>query len=242
MWLALETSAELASVAVGPPGEPGAQIVVEGHRRHASQLLPAIEQALHEAGVTAGEITGVVVADGPGSFTGLRVAATVAKALAHDRGWPLRAAPSLLAMAFGAWWDAGAPAAGRVRVLSDALRGEVYAAQYRLTAREVTVELAAGVFKPGAMPAGLEAPDLLVRRIPVAVSAILPPLAVPVVEGDQARPAAQSLLRLLAVGGGTVAIADVPDWEPAYGRPAEAQARWEAAHGRPLPDPGSAAR
>ncbi len=240
MWLALETSAELASVALGTPGKPGAEVVVEGPRRHASQLLPALERALVQAGRAPGDITGIVLADGPGSFTGLRVAATVAKALAHDRGLPLRAASSLLVVAYGGWWEAMRPQPARVRSLSDALRGEVYAAQYRIEAETIGIDLPAGVFRPGALPSGLPRPDLLVHALPPALSDTVSVPGAALCDGLRARPRAATLIRLLSVEGGTLPVSDIAGWEPEYGRPAEAQARWEAAHGRPLPDPGRA--
>jgi hypothetical protein len=44
------------------------------------------------------------------------------------------------------------------------------------------------------------------------------------------------LIELAAMEGGIRKVEDALGWEPVYGRPAEAQARWESAHGRPLPD------
>jgi hypothetical protein len=49
-------------------------------------------------------------------------------------------------------------------------------------------------------------------------------------------PRAKALIDLVGVHRGARQVADVQGWEPDYGRPAEAQARWEIAHGRPLPD------
>lgn len=43
------------------------------------------------------------------------------------------------------------------------------------------------------------------------------------------------LLRLAAIGGALTSVPDARHWEPAYGRPAEAQRKWEEQHGRPLP-------
>jgi hypothetical protein len=51
-----------------------------------------------------------------------------------------------------------------------------------------------------------------------------------------------ALIALTGVRGGTREVSDAAEWEPGYGRPAEAQARWELAHGRPLPDPAGDAR
>jgi len=49
-------------------------------------------------------------------------------------------------------------------------------------------------------------------------------------------PEAETLLRLIDVPGGARVIAAPLDFEPHYGRPAEAAAKWEREHGRPLPD------
>ena len=55
-------------------------------------------------------------------------------------------------------------------------------------------------------------------------------------------PRATALIALADMEGGAGEVPDPSGWEPFYGRPAEAQARWEIAHGRPLPDPAGGAR
>ena len=101
MWLALETATDRASVAVGRTAADAVEESLTGARRHAGALLPMIQAALRRRGIGLDAITGLIVSDGPGSFTGLRVGATAAKALARARGLPLRTAPSLLARAAG---------------------------------------------------------------------------------------------------------------------------------------------
>ena len=96
MWLAIDTATDQASVALGLPGQLLARETIAGARKHAAALLPAIESCLTRLGAGYGEIEGVVLADGPGSFTGLRVGASVAKALIRARPMPLWVAPSLL--------------------------------------------------------------------------------------------------------------------------------------------------
>src|SRR5262245_29051820 len=96
MLLALETATDRASVAVGASEAQAVERNVSGARRHAASILTLINSALAEAGVTLDDLTAVVVADGPGSFTGLRVGAAVAKALVQARGLRLWTAPSLL--------------------------------------------------------------------------------------------------------------------------------------------------
>ena len=61
-----------------------------------------IAEALQEARATLDDLTELALSDGPGSFTGLRVGAAVAKALVQARGLPLWTAPSLMVRARGA--------------------------------------------------------------------------------------------------------------------------------------------
>ena len=218
-WLGLDTATDRASIAVGRTAESASVETLAGARRHAAELLPMIDRALAAQGISLADVRGVIVADGPGSFTGLRVGATVAKALARTHGLPVLSAPSLMARAFAVAGEGNGRNGTPVLVTADALRGDVYAAVYRF--HEAGVETLA---RPGVrhrddvehlLPAGgIRAPD--------------------------APPSAASLIALAALPGGAHPVTDVQGWEPEYGRPAEAQAQWERAHGRPLPDPARA--
>ena len=231
-WLAIDTATDRASVAVGR-GEAAHHAVLEGARRHAGALPGLIDEALGAAQAQLGDVEGVVLADGPGSFTGLRVGAAVAKALVHVRRLPLWTAPSLLARAFGA-----APRDGRlVVVMADALRGDVYAAAYRFGPRAVETVLAPTVLRPGEVLAHSGPPDVLVSAASPEAAAAVQREGLRVVEGSAAAPDARALLALRELEGGAVQVADIAGWEPRYGRPAEAQARWEETHGRALPHP-----
>jgi tRNA threonylcarbamoyladenosine biosynthesis protein TsaB len=215
-WVAIETSGPHASVAFGADHGEILEEVIAGDRQHARAIVPAMARLLEQAGREPGAVRGIVISDGPGSFTGLRIGATVAKALAHVHQVPLRTASALSVIARGAWRESAAgPSAGcdlHVLAVTDALRGESYAALYRIGARDLEV------LRPPAVVTSAELagwPDADVR-------ADTPPLA-------------SILLDLLEIEGGTFPVHDLATWEPEYGRPAEAQARWEAAHGRPLP-------
>lgn len=208
-WLAIDTATDRASVAVGRAHEASQEEHLDGARKHASAVLPIVQRLLDGMSLTLEDIRGVVVADGPGSFTGLRVGASIAKALADTRNLPILTTPSLMARARAA-------AAGRdvpVVVTSNALRGDVYAAVYRFEARTV---------------------ETLVAPVVVAI-AELGSLAPDGAIDASAVPAdARELIALTALAGGSVPVNDVHGWEPVYGRPAEAQAQWERSHGRPL--------
>lgn len=105
----------VAEEAVGQPAE--------GRPRHATDLLPAIERAVREAGGwTAVSLIGVGV--GPGTFTGLRVAVATARALAQARGLPLAGVSSLAALARGI---EGPDVRPRLALI-DARRGEAFGA------------------------------------------------------------------------------------------------------------------
>ena len=123
-------------------------------------------------------------------------------------------APSLLGAALAA-------AGGRGAVLAayDAQRGDEYRALYRFTA--------AGGANGAAAPARVE-----VVSAPALVPADTPPPSVPgLVRAGAANASAASLIRLRAVAGALVEV-EAPDaWEPAYGRLAEAEARFRARHG-----------
>jgi tRNA threonylcarbamoyladenosine biosynthesis protein TsaB len=234
MWLALDTATDQVSVALGLLG--GATSALEenlaGARRHAASLLPMVQSLLKRAGAALDDLEGIVLSDGPGSFTGLRVGASVAKAMVHARRLPLWIAPSLQVRAAGV-----AQEGALVLAVSNALRGEVYAAAYRFGPREITTELTPSVRRPEELAAGGFQPDLAVGEAPPEALPVLERwIGKPVIGPPESFPRASRLLDLVGRVGGARAVEAVQLWEPLYGRPAEAQARWESAHGRPLPD------
>lgn len=234
MWLALDTASDWASVAVGEPGS-GHHAVEEnllGARRHAAALLPMVQTLLARSGASLDELRGIVLSDGPGSFTGLRVGASVAKALAHARLIPLWTAPSLLVRAAQV-----GNSGDLVLAVSNALRGEVYAGAYRFTAEGIRTDLVPSVRRPEDIVALGFQPDIVVGEAAPPVLVMLEEWSgKPVVGPPEGAPHAARLLDLVGRPGGAREISAVWEWEPTYGRPAEAQARWEIAHGRPLPD------
>lgn len=232
--LAFDTASDRCTVAASR-GNAVAHRHLDGARQHASAILSLLDEVLTEVGATPRDVTLLLTGDGPGSFTGLRVASTVAKALAWGRRIEWRTAPSLLIRA------AAHSTAGGVTVLafSDALRGEVYAGCWRIGAD--------GVVAVGPSPRAV-APDqittffgkveLVVGAAPAAiVAAVAAATGCAVIDGDAALPDARTLLALAEIAGGTILVPDPASWEPVYGRPAEAQAVWERTHGRPLPSP-----
>jgi tRNA threonylcarbamoyladenosine biosynthesis protein TsaB len=232
MWLALETATERASVAVGTSAADSLEHEIVGARRHAAELLPAIERLLTQAGIGLGAVTGLALSDGPGSFTGLRVGAAVVKALARARSLPLWTAPSLLIRAGGI-----ARPGDTVLAVANALRGEVYAAAYRFDPDAIRELLPPSVYRPEDLVARGLSPAHLVGDVPPALAGTLEAgFGRSLVTSPEGAPRARTLIGLIGRPGGSTPVTAVEGWEPVYGRPAEAQARWETAHGRPLPD------
>ena len=236
MYLALETSSDQASVALGRPGTILVEETLPGVRQHARGLLPLIQQMLARQGVELADLDGVLVTDGPGSFTGLRIGAAVAKALVHARGLELWSAPSLLVQAAGCVPDRS----GRILAVADALRGDIFAAIYQFPGGRIEVDVPPGVFRPVELVRDVPRPDVVAGRLRPELWASFKPWIDGGASVQDARPSAGVLLQLLERAGGLQRIEpdQVARWEPAYGRPAEAQAKWEAAHGRPIHHPG----
>src|SRR5699024_11636719 len=66
------------------------------------QILPMVEQLLAEHGVAASSLTGIAVGQGPGAFTGVRIAISVAQGIAYGLNVPVVPISSLAASALGA--------------------------------------------------------------------------------------------------------------------------------------------
>lgn len=96
--LAIDTSTERASLALMIDGHVH-QLEAGEQRQHAQLLLPAIERLLSNASATLNQLDGIAFNRGPGSFTGLRIACSVAKGLAFARDLPLYPVSSLATIA-----------------------------------------------------------------------------------------------------------------------------------------------
>lgn len=126
--LAIETSSATASVALKVGAEPR-QRTIDSQREQAERLLPLADELLAEAGLTLAALDAIAFGRGPGSFTGLRIAAAVSQGLAFATGVPLVPVSSLECLAQGAWRTAGA---GRSLVCVDAHMGEVYSGAFEV--------------------------------------------------------------------------------------------------------------
>jgi tRNA threonylcarbamoyladenosine biosynthesis protein TsaB len=201
MFLALDTATDVPSLALGAPDAPGTDIRLADRRALSRDIERLVAELCRERGVPVGAIAGVVLADGPGSFTGLRIGAAFAKGLCRALGVPLHTVPSLVGAAVRAADRAGCARPLEVVARYDALRGQCFRAVVRVAAEGADILVPAGL-----APAGEE-------------------LARGQVAATETDASASALLGLLGRRGGPVRVDDVAAWQPDYGRPAEAEAR-----------------
>lgn len=125
IWLGIETANGPLSIAVVKEGKVVAEVVQHIKLTHSVGAMPAIEEVMTKAGVTAVEIDAIAVSEGPGSYTGVRIGVTLAKTLAWSLQKPLVGVSSLKVLAANARVSNDV-----VCALFDARRQNIYAGVY----------------------------------------------------------------------------------------------------------------
>jgi tRNA threonylcarbamoyladenosine biosynthesis protein TsaB len=133
-FLAFDTSTEVMSIAVGITGGGAAQQwlhTAAGGAQASSGLIAGVMDLLHQAGLALTDLDAIAFGAGPGSFTGLRTACSVAQGLAFGANVPVLPIDTLLAVAEEARYTA-LPEAPQMRLtaLLDARMDEMYCADY----------------------------------------------------------------------------------------------------------------
>ena len=101
-WLAIETSTDMLSLAIASIQGDKSQVwahTSQGGAKASQLVLPEIVRLMDEAQIRFADLTAVVFGKGPGSFTGLRTACSVAQGLAFGAGVPVLPIDTLLAVA-----------------------------------------------------------------------------------------------------------------------------------------------
>lgn len=179
-------------------------------------LAPMVDNLFHKANRSVKDLSAVVCGAGPGSFTSLRGAASIAKGMCTALGIPLYAVPtpSLIVARAGL-------VEGRFLVIQDAGRDEVYATLVEINESAIT---------------GAGQVSIVARR---NLNDVAEELSATIlsssdrqesIESGGLAAAASTLMSGILASGPVNLI----EWEPVYGRLAEAQVKWEAKHGRPL--------
>lgn len=178
--LALDTASGQCSVALLQDGEILSRGVFTA-RDHARLLLPQVDEVLAEAGVALTALDGIAFGRGPGSFTGVRIAAAVTQGLAAGAGLPVLPVSSLRALAAQArrsvleTGESLPP--GRLLACMDARMGEVYWGVFGADLEDA----AEHVGSPGTLQAAQRAPVAAAAGMglgawpDIAVSLQLPP-------------------------------------------------------------------
>lgn len=131
--LALDTSSVACSVAIELDGSLFEQHE-EQPREHTRLLMPMIRSVLRDAGVQLADLDAIVLGNGPGSFIGMRIAASVAQGLAFGTALEIAPVSSLAAVAVRVFAESDAT---EVAVAQDARMNEVYLGIYKREADEL---------------------------------------------------------------------------------------------------------
>lgn len=218
LTLALDGSTYAGSVALIREYEVVAERQLErvpkpGREGRAENFMPMVADCLRDGQVGGSDLARVVCGEGPGSFTSLRIAASIAKGIAVGAGIPLFSVSSLLLIVAasvstdGIWLSA-----------LPAMRGEIFVAPFDVEGTSIRENGELRLISESEMEDEAE-----------RLQATLVGPAHREEETPHARGAARMLDRIIAGGA-----CDIDSWEPFYGRLAEAQVKWEAAHNRPL--------
>jgi tRNA threonylcarbamoyladenosine biosynthesis protein TsaB len=234
--LVLEAATTAGSVALFPDAARAVARAVPMGASREDLMLPAIDALCRDTGIAVADIRTVVCGAGPGSFTSLRIAASIAKGIVHanrllrGESVELYAVSSLLLAA------ASIEMAGDYLVHADAMRGERFVQHVVIDADGIVEGIGETYRATAAMLAGDADANTSVSNVARRdhLSRVAVVATVPVLDADRiVTPRADLLFKVRAWReNGPV---DLVRWEPAYGRLAEAQVKWEAAHGTPLP-------
>lgn len=226
--LGIESATPVAAVALAGDGGILAERMVLNKRTHSVNLLPMIKAVLEESGIDRSSLTGIAVSGGPGSFTGLRIGMSTAKALAMVWGMPVVGISTLETLAY--------PLAGHGNLLCPVLnarKNEVYTAVYECAGPDMICLSGPMAVRPGELAENLLKLDrpvtFLGDGVPVygsALKAVLGDLArFAPLAANFPRGAAVAELGLIAfrAGRGT----DPMTLRPEYIRPSEAEIVWQ---------------
>ena len=127
---AIESSSLVASVAIWADGKILAEYSTDDKKTHSQTLLPMLEEIVGMTGLDMNSLDAIVVSQGPGSFTGLRIGSATAKGLALALDIPIVEVPTLKAMAYQLYG-----CRSLICPIMDARRGQVYTGLYTFNER-----------------------------------------------------------------------------------------------------------
>jgi tRNA threonylcarbamoyladenosine biosynthesis protein TsaB len=147
--LAIDTSTEACSAALAIDNAIYTRFEL-APQRHAELILPMVDQLLREADLRVGELDGLAFGQGPGTFTGVRIAAGITQGIALGAELPIVPVSSLAALAQGLFSERGQ---AKVLAAIDARIGEIYWGAYQVDERGILMAVQAQcVGKPDTVP------------------------------------------------------------------------------------------
>ncbi|MEH7109062.1 tRNA (adenosine(37)-N6)-threonylcarbamoyltransferase complex dimerization subunit type 1 TsaB [Bacillus sp. JJ1764] len=227
--LAIDTSNYALGVALLEENQVLGEYITNLKKNHSVRIMPAIEQLMKDCERVPADLSKIVVAKGPGSYTGVRIGVTIAKTLAWTLQIPLVGISSLEVLA-----AAGRYFNGYISPLFDARRGQIYTGLYQFTNGQIvaiepdqillSVDWAAKLAK-------LDQPVLFVGNdLPIHQAVLEEGLSSQAVFAcvteHNPRPSELALLGKDKPGE------DIHSFVPNYVRLAEAEAKWLEANGK----------
>src|SRR5574342_1006942 len=125
--LAIDTSNYALGVALLEENQVLGEYITNLKKNHSVRIMPAIQTLMKDCERVPADLTKIVVAEGPGSYTGVRIGVTIAKTLAWTLNIPMSGVSSLevAAASAGRYFD------GYVSPFFDARRGQIYTGLYK---------------------------------------------------------------------------------------------------------------
>ena len=124
--LAIDTSNNTLGVALLNDNQVVGELITNVKKNHSVRAMPAIEQLMKDCEIKPKDLDKIVVAKGPGSYTGVRIGVTIAKTLAWTLNIPISGVSSLKVLAMnGKYFD------GFIAPLFDGRRGQIFTGLYQ---------------------------------------------------------------------------------------------------------------
>lgn len=227
--LGIDTATRVAGAAVAGEDRLISERLIHNLLTHSQNIIPMISQVMEDAGLKPADLHGIAVTGGPGSFTGLRIGMSAAKAMGLALNLPVISVSTLKALAWNLY-----RAEGLICPILDAKKNEVYTCVYRSGDSGLEEVMSPAALSPGQLVVhlnefGAEKVNFLGDGAPVYGDTIKAAL------GERAlfakminafpRAGAVAELGLAKLRAGS--LADPTFLQPVYLRRSEAEITWE---------------
>lgn len=129
--LAIESASIIASCAIAEDGIIIGEYTLGHKKTHSEKLMPLIEMLLKDTEIKIQDIDYIAISEGPGSYTGLRIGAAIAKSLSYALNIPLINVPTMKSLAYNIYTNNIEDKETYIVPIMDAKAGRVYAGIYK---------------------------------------------------------------------------------------------------------------